>query len=52
MSIMPPIHPPRSRQLLRGFPNATAVATLKKAMRLMAEWPTTWQIDDDLACAE
>jgi hypothetical protein len=44
---MPPIHPPRSRQLSRGFPDATAATILKKAMRLMAEWPTAWQIDDD-----
>jgi hypothetical protein len=53
MSNMPLIqsHRPRSRQLSRGFPNATA--TLKKAMRLMADWPTAWQIDDDdLACGE
>jgi hypothetical protein len=48
MSIMPPIHPPRSRQLSRGFPNATAAITLKKAMRPMADPPlgrstmTTW----------
>jgi hypothetical protein len=33
--------------------NATAATTLKKATRLMAEWPTAWQIDDDdLACGE
>jgi hypothetical protein len=48
MSIMPPIqsHPPRSRQLSRRFPNATAATTLKKAIRLMAEW------HDDLAYGE
>jgi hypothetical protein len=49
---MPPIHPPRSRQLSRGFPDATAATILKKAMRLTAESPTAWQIDDDLAYGE
>jgi hypothetical protein len=55
MRNMPPSqsHRPRSRQPSQDFPNATAATTLKEAMRLMAEWPTAWQIDDDdLACGE
>lgn len=52
MSIMPAIHPPRSR-LSRSFRNDTTATILKKAMRLMAVSPATWQIeDDDLAYGE
>jgi hypothetical protein len=49
MSIMAHItsQPPRSRQPSRGNPNAAAAETLRKALRLMADWPATWQIDDE-----
>lgn len=31
---------------MRGNPNAAATETLRQALRLMAAWPHTWQIDD------
>lgn len=39
-------HPSRSRQSVRGLQTAAATVTLSKALRLMNEWPTTWEIDD------
>jgi hypothetical protein len=42
--------PPRSRQAFAGNRSAAATQTLSQALRLMNEWPTSWQIDDgDLA---
>jgi len=35
-----------SRQSHRGLQTAAATVTLSKALRLMNEWPNTWQIDD------
>ena len=35
-----------SRQSQRGLQTAAATVTLSKALRLMDEWPNTWQIDD------
>src|SRR5438445_4781240 len=40
-------HPHSSRQPSRGNQSVAAADTLRQTLRLMADWPATWQIDDE-----